>query len=758
MISFWNANGDTGNADTASVQPITDGENVNATISGRPSENLRLRTEVLHQAVSGAELAQALKSLTYSVTDSGGDNTVSLNWDGSYDPINVASANPTQGTASSGRFWLAGTSGPSLVLTTPAYAATAVAANATVTLTGNGTGAGSSVAITLNSTLAALFGANYTRVRVFTSLTSELGVGVKATAAMGFANAAVHFTAPSAPGTSYPIAPPANATGDLSTLTIQVRADGTSTLGDIATAIATLAGGQTVPFSLHYATGQSSATAIPATSTTAFDSGYVTLAGGLDSLHWTLAAADLAAFFNSGAVQTTLTAAVAIGLNSVAVAATTNISVGMSVTVGDPATPSARETVVVTAVNTGASTITANFTKTHNIADVVSALPNALAAGDVLVAKVGKLSAPAGWKVGALTSTDLAKVSRGTVSAADMLIPIAVVNTSATTPGLFVNSWYVTSGTAVKPLAAATNTAASVSYAGGGAWKDGTTNPATTVEAQLDKVISDLAGTAGAAKIGSAATGNIASTNIQAALAELDAEKAIVDGSGVVHANGLTRDTAGTVSVGTGANDSAVTVGKTGATTTVAGALTVAQALVASTGATITTGGLTVSAGATNLNGGATIASGATVSSGNLAISSGTITASGQIKSTSGGIGFPDNSVQPVAAQVRTSYAFSPAASVTVTSSSYIRNGAGTVTLLLKLTIGAIFSPGDTIGSLDAAAKPLIDGVMTPMVFNHTGTNAAGFVMLNNTSGVVQTFTNLASGDVVHVSTTFAGA
>lgn len=48
--------------------------------------------------------------------------------------------------------------------------------------------------------------------------------------------------------------------------------------------------------------------------------------------------------------------------------------------------------------------------------------------------------------------------------------------------------------------------ATDVTYAGGGTWKDGTTNPATTVELQLDKIISDLAALTGAPKIGAAAT------------------------------------------------------------------------------------------------------------------------------------------------------------------------------------------------------------------------------------------------------------
>lgn len=41
-----------------------------------------------------------------------------------------------------------------------------------------------------------------------------------------------------------------------------------------------------------------------------------------------------------------------------------------------------------------------------------------------------------------------------------------------------------------------------VNYAGGVAWADGTTNPAASVEAQLDKILTELAATAGALKIG----------------------------------------------------------------------------------------------------------------------------------------------------------------------------------------------------------------------------------------------------------------
>lgn len=75
-----------------------------------------------------------------------------------------------------------------------------------------------------------------------------------------------------------------------------------------------------------------------------------------------------------------------------------------------------------------------------------------------------------------------------------------------------------------------TLTAANVAYAGGGAWADGTTNPATTVELQLDKIITDLSGSGGAIKIGANSGPNWADgvTN-PAATVEARLDKIITD-------------------------------------------------------------------------------------------------------------------------------------------------------------------------------------------------------------------------------------
>lgn len=75
--------------------------------------------------------------------------------------------------------------------------------------------------------------------------------------------------------------------------------------------------------------------------------------------------------------------------------------------------------------------------------------------------------------------------------------------------------------------------ASSVAYAGGAAWADGTTNPAATVEAQLDKIIVDLGGTGGASKIKYDGGGTWADgTTNPAATVEAQLDKVIADLAG----------------------------------------------------------------------------------------------------------------------------------------------------------------------------------------------------------------------------------
>ena len=72
-----------------------------------------------------------------------------------------------------------------------------------------------------------------------------------------------------------------------------------------------------------------------------------------------------------------------------------------------------------------------------------------------------------------------------------------------------------------------------IGYAGGPNWADGTTNPATTVELQLDKIITDLAGAAGTAKLLGivSANPNPVLTAVDLSLQLTELESAQVDGT-----------------------------------------------------------------------------------------------------------------------------------------------------------------------------------------------------------------------------------
>lgn len=71
--------------------------------------------------------------------------------------------------------------------------------------------------------------------------------------------------------------------------------------------------------------------------------------------------------------------------------------------------------------------------------------------------------------------------------------------------------------------------ASAISYAGGSAWADGSTNPATDVESQLDKILTDLGGgTTGTAKISGAA---VAGTRFSVAAAKLSTQLSNIVGA-----------------------------------------------------------------------------------------------------------------------------------------------------------------------------------------------------------------------------------
>jgi len=92
----------------------------------------------------------------------------------------------------------------------------------------------------------------------------------------------------------------------------------------------------------------------------------------------------------------------------------------------------------------------------------------------------------------AITTTSGTSVGVGTTEAAVQVLADAI---SGSGSDLALHK----AGTSSEHVASAVN------YAGGPVWKDSTTNPAATVEAQLDKIVTDLVANAGSDRVGSAA-------------------------------------------------------------------------------------------------------------------------------------------------------------------------------------------------------------------------------------------------------------
>jgi hypothetical protein len=91
--------------------------------------------------------------------------------------------------------------------------------------------------------------------------------------------------------------------------------------------------------------------------------------------------------------------------------------------------------------------------------------------------------------------------------------------------------------------ASSAHAASAISYAGGGNWADGTTNPAATVEAQFDKIFTDLGGSGGAAKVGFAGSGTWADgTTNPATTIEAQLDKIVTDLGGTGGASKIKYD------------------------------------------------------------------------------------------------------------------------------------------------------------------------------------------------------------------------
>lgn len=116
-----------------------------------------------------------------------------------------------------------------------------------------------------------------------------------------------------------------------------------------------------------------------------------------------------------------------------------------------------------------------------------------------------------------ISTTDIEAPFKSAVTVYEERKSVVTAPTGATTAKIVINidgclgtAFFDDGEFSSRTLESSSDMAAS--YAGGPAWADSTPNPETTVEAQLDKIISDLAGASGAAKIGNAPSKILANT------------------------------------------------------------------------------------------------------------------------------------------------------------------------------------------------------------------------------------------------------
>lgn len=338
---------DTGASEAASIKPILVTDPVDPTVSNRPSENLRVRSETLKSALEKQQLLTAAPLLMIQEIAGAGD-AVNVHWDGPYVPGTIP---PAQGQAGSGVFWFS-VGGGQLKF----YLANSGTQRATATLLQN-----ESPLLVLTTTATAYQGAN--ALRVYLTPTIPAQSSDMALASWELPNSSVG--------------------GYNGTLKIQIRDDGTTTVAHIATALAALT--HPLGFTVSATSPAGTAAVVSFASATAA----VTFSGGIDHAVWTLSAGELGGFFTAAAFDTTLSQSITpdAAAQTVSVAAVGSLTAGMKVIVGPSS--GAWEEVTLLAVDTGAKTITAVFSNTHAMSDPVISAPNRLRAGDSLLLKLG---------------------------------------------------------------------------------------------------------------------------------------------------------------------------------------------------------------------------------------------------------------------------------------------------------------------------------------------------------------------------------
>lgn len=393
---------DTGATESSSVKPILATDPVDPTVSNRPSENLRVRTEVLKSALENQQLLTAVPVLMIQEIAGAGDS-VNVHWDGPYVPGTVP---PTVGYAGSGMVSFSAGGGQFKF-----YLPNSGPLHATATIFQSG-----SPLLVFTTTATAAQGANALRVYLVPT--------------QGQVGAAAGWELPNS-----------SVGGQAGTLKILISNDvaAKTTAAQIATALA----GLTHPLGFTVSVSSPSGTATEvyfAAATTP-----VTFSGALDSAVWTLSAGELGAFFTGADFNSTLAQEVIANAAAQVVhlaALPAKIVAGMKLIVGP--SNGAWEEVTLLAVDDLNNTITAVFSNHHVNGETVVSAPNRLRAGDSLLLKLGDGLARLS-KSSTLTQADLAIPRSGGIQQDTPVVVVA--SCPKGTDRLLFNGQTITAGT-----------------------------------------------------------------------------------------------------------------------------------------------------------------------------------------------------------------------------------------------------------------------------------------------------------------------
>ena len=555
----FKTNADAGGADDTAIQPLVDGEAVDASVLNRPSHNLHHRSDLLLREVSDLRAALVNDVRIAPITISGG--VADLSWKGSLGLKGLeytVGVTPTDANNTSSGAFILTREADSLIISrtivTPIDRPPTAFFNAHM--------------------FKVVFGSStdfYAAEHVRVILTPTLLTTNEATATWSRQSVLVPATQPSS------VENPGALDSYTDTLTLAVSANGTTTLSTINTA---LAGAPHSVFGTAEVALIDAASIMDLASVTISPVSTVTarVEGAVVSTPFTLSKATLSSFFDEGLLSAPITDITTSG----------TVDVVTTITVDDVSLledgyfvylvncdADAYEEVQIFNRNLLANTFQCRVTGSYsNLNSLVVRAPNRMLPGDTLVADIGSARA---WGVDptadrTLSSADLHLVRNGRSTgvldrhdSTDVIVIARVVPTSPDTHGdgagvLEFNQVYI------EPFGSYSGSLGDKAALAGDLLGP---DSSATVPRVVWAVSPDLGGSEGFA--GTVCVVNNQSRNTLARVVDTNPS---LEG----YANGLTRHTSGTLTLGANANDTRVDVSRPGILTNVKGSLTVDEA------------------------------------------------------------------------------------------------------------------------------------------------------------------------------------